>query len=57
MTPDQRWYEAVKHFKKAAELLETKLEELTIIDSRGEERKRIAVTFQFPVEETEQGES
>ena len=57
MTPDQRWYEAVKHFQKAAELLDTKLEELTIIDSRGEERKRIAVTFQFPVEETEQEES
>ena len=54
MTPDQRWYEAVKHFQKAAELLETKLEEITIVDSRGEERKRIAVTFQFPVEETEQ---
>ena len=57
MTPDQRWYEAVKHFKKAAELLETKLEELTIIDSKGEERKRISVTFQFPVEEPVQEDS
>ena len=25
MTPDERWYEAVKHLKKAAELLEGKL--------------------------------
>ena len=57
MSPDQLWYEAVKHFQKAAELVETKLEELTIIDSKGEERKRISVTFQFPVEEPEQEDS
>ena len=35
MTPDERWYEAVKHMKKATELLDTKLEQITIIDSQG----------------------
>lgn len=39
MSSDERWYEAVKHLKKAAELLDGKLTESTIVDPKGEYRK------------------
>lgn len=39
MTPDERWYEAVKHLKKAAELLEGTLKESKVIDKTGEYRQ------------------
>lgn len=39
MSSDERWYEAVKHLKKAAELLDGKLTESTIVDPKGECRK------------------
>ena len=56
MTPDERWYEAVKHMKKASELLDTKLEQVTIIDSKGVGKRRISITYIDPVEQTEQEE-
>lgn len=58
MTPDERWYEAVKCLKRAQELLDGKLIESTVITNRSELRK---FTLEFdshmldtPVEETEQ---
>ena len=57
MTPDERWYEAVKHLKKAQELLEATLVESKVITKKGELRK---FTLEFdertlePVEKTEQ---
>ena len=57
MTPDERWYEAVKHLKKAQELLEATLVESKVITNKGELRK---FTLEFDertletVEETEQ---
>ena len=60
MTPDERWYEAVKYLKKAQELLEAKLVESKVITKKGELRK---FTLEFDertidtVEETEQEEA
>ena len=57
MTPDERWYEAIKYLKKAQELLEAKLVESKVITKKGELRK---FTLEFDertldtVEETEQ---
>ena len=39
MTPDERWYEAVKCMKKAQELLEGTLNEETVITKVGQYRK------------------
>ena len=36
MTPDERWYEAVKHLKKAQELLEGKLIESRVVTKNSE---------------------
>ena len=60
MTPDERWYEAVRHLKKAQDLLEAKLIESKVITKHGELR-RFALEFDErvlePVEETEQEEA
>ena len=57
MTPDERWYDAVKHLKKAQELLEATLVESKVITKNGELRK-FSLEFDErvlePVEETEQ---
>ena len=45
MTPDERWYEAVKHLKKATELLDGKLTESLITDSKGNEHKEYRLLF------------
>lgn len=39
MTPDERWYEAVKHLKKAQELLEGTLTESIVVDGKKQFRK------------------
>ena len=36
MTPDERWYEAIKHLKKAQELLDGKLIESRVITKNSE---------------------
>ncbi|WNL50968.1 hypothetical protein SCREM2_gp49 [Synechococcus phage S-CREM2] len=36
MTPDERWYEAVKHLKKAQDLLDGKLIESRVITKNSE---------------------
>lgn len=36
MTPDERWYEAIKHLKKAQELLDGKLIESRVVTKNSE---------------------
>ena len=52
MSEDERWYEAVKLMKKAAELLEIKLIEVTHLDHTGLEEK--SLTIKFPTKRPKQ---
>jgi hypothetical protein len=52
MSEDERWYEAVKLMKKAAELLEVKLIEVRHLHSTGLEEK--SLTVKFPIKQPKQ---
>ena len=44
MTPDERWYEAVKSLKRACELLDGKLAESTVVEN-GTLYKKFTLVF------------
>ena len=56
MTPDERWYEAVKHLKKATELLEGRMRESIVVDSHGTKRKEFRILFSEEVLDKEEQE-
>lgn len=56
MTPDERWYEAVKHLKKACELLEGRLVESTVVEHNNLFKKYTLIFDEQVLSETEDKE-
>ena len=57
MTPDERWYEAVKHLKKAQELLDGKLIESRVITKNSELSKFTLVFNEKALEVDKDGDA